>query len=665
MRKLLFAGILLMLVLAVGAAADLEIVDADTSLSGTNGDDVGGTFVVNNTDATETLTNVDISDTHTFSIAYIPNNFDVSPLDDQEVGFTVSIPSDVKVGTYSGTISAIDEGNNFDSFNLNVEVLDNGGELSYSGGVVTSTSASGVTATDTFVLTNGRNADVEFTISGELTSGLETLNIEESSGTAIFLDDTTVEFQVDIPSDQAPLTYTGNLEVSYDGDAKKVFVPVSLTVTSTQAIDVDTYSNTVPLTINTQPGVTRSVSFILRNIGNIAVNNIEVAADTILQDNDGEIITLTFNPDSNIDLEAGDYQTIQVQADIPDEMDTGTYDTLVRLNDGTAETTFQLRIIIESVLKITDVDINSPGDDEELKPGEDFRISVDIENMADDIDIQDIEVDIYFLVGSRRWEDDDEEDIEDTSDEFDLDAGEDDTIHFEFTTPYAAQHGDDITVMVEVSGKNADDSKIRYYDTDDSLNLDIVRERHELLLERFELDTTTVKCERRTNLRFEIRNIGRDQEEDIRLQVSNSALGLNYFTTFDLSEDYDDDDNSFSKTLPIVVDDDQKKGAYPIRLVVEYDEGQESFDAELILNVEDCPVTEPTEPTTPEEGETGGETIIIVPPTDEEDLTVAKPVAESKSTGFTDTGLYIGLLIILVVILLAAVMVLFSKLSKR
>jgi len=92
-----------------------------------------------------------------------------------------------------------------------------------------------------------------------------------------------------------------------------------------------------------------------------------------------------------------------------------------------------------------------------------------------------VEIEIWFEKGSSKLEDDDGDDIEDTSDKFDLDSGDSETLTFEFDMPFDIKDGDDYTVHIEVTGENADDSSEKYTIIDESETITATREKHEVV----------------------------------------------------------------------------------------------------------------------------------------------------------------------------------------
>jgi hypothetical protein len=311
------------------------------------------------------------------------------------------------------------------------------------------------------------------------------------------------------------------------------------------------------------------------------------------------VVTLTGSASSDPDNDTLTYQWTQVSGlgvslsnstssgpTFTQEQD-GTYIFELIVNDGTISSLPDnvTVTIFGSVLSIDKVTLKSDDKDKELKPGEDLTVKVKIENNGD-FDIEDIEVNVWFVDSAgRKLEDDDSDDIEE-EEEFDLDEGDSETIEFDFTDmPFDVEDGDDYTVHVTAEGKNADNNSLVYLDIDESKTIEFVRERHEIEIFEAVLAPSTVKCSRSINVEVGVRNIG-EKEEDVVLMISSSQLDINKQVTFELSEDLDDDDSRNDDSYGFIVGKDVEAGVYPVNVRAEY--GSKSETKILNLEVIDC-----------------------------------------------------------------------------
>ncbi|MEK6808945.1 MAG: PKD domain-containing protein, partial [Nanoarchaeota archaeon] len=301
------------------------------------------------------------------------------------------------------------------------------------------------------------------------------------------------------------------------------------------------------------------------------------------------------------------------------------------------------------VLDITDVEVESDGNDEELKPGEKLKVRVEIANKGD-VDIKDITLKVFFKSKSGgTLEDDDGDEVEDES-EFDLDAGDDeddldeDDVTFTFDMPFDVDDGDKFIVYVTADGTAQDDSSLKFSDIDSSETIEFVREKHELSIFRASINPTTIKCERTINVNLGIKNIG-EEDEDVMLSFSASELGISEKQECSLESDPDADENTFTRAFSYNLPENVDSGVYTIPVNVEFDDGSETETMQLSLTVEDCekqsvkkkPIAEDVGLKVVPKKEVPKEEVIFYPIKSPE----KKVVTEVK---FTDTSTYLVLL---------------------
>ena len=199
------------------------------------------------------------------------------------------------------------------------------------------------------------------------------------------------------------------------------------------------------------------------------------------------------------------------------------------------------------------------------------------------------------------------------------------------------------------------------------------------------LTPSEVKCGRTVSLSTGVINLGRDEEEDVVLEVSNAELGINVKKTFDLSEDPDDDDIEFKDTFTLTLPEDVEAGVYTLQSKVYYDEGGkvETETAELI--VAECVVEEEPEceydsdcrsdevceygECVEEEEE---EVVVVQPPVTEEPTTpeitgevVTTPILPTEESVFGTSGFLTALIVGEVLLLIVAILIIVAVFKKK
>ena len=225
--------------------------------------------------------------------------------------------------------------------------------------------------------------------------------------------------------------------------------------------------------------------------------------------------------------------------------------------------------------------VSDGGNVNNAKPGSSIKIEVEVENLYTDRndEIDNIE---FELTGESLDEDEDE--WEDDSEIDELKGDRRDDVTFTHELPFDVEDGEH-SITITVSGDCANSSDI--CDDDIEFTLEVEKEKHELLISSAALDPQVLACEGSSSLAVSIYNIGREDEDEVILEVKNNDLGISFKEEFSL-EICPDDDCSYAKTFNIESSDDQKAGTYPLSIKVTYDEGGKAETKTVNLDVEEC-----------------------------------------------------------------------------
>tara|TARA_Y100000310_G_scaffold331837_1_gene406176 strand:- start:1794 stop:2795 length:1002 start_codon:yes stop_codon:yes gene_type:complete len=244
-----------------------------------------------------------------------------------------------------------------------------------------------------------------------------------------------------------------------------------------------------------------------------------------------------------------------------------------------------------SKLMITDLDISiedASGDtktDKNLEDGETIRHEISPESKiefkielknnytsSEGLEIEDITVDVFI----RGIDDDD--DLEESSSDFNLRANKDKTVTFDFSVPLKVEE-DVYSIDLEVEG---DDENGTTHTLSWELYIELEKENHLLKLDKAVFEESSLQCSGSTYLDLSIVNIG-TSDEDVELYIQNNDLNINERMEFSLSEDPFDSDSSFKERVLIDVPDDIGSGGYPLRLRIQYDD--ETIERNLLLKI--------------------------------------------------------------------------------
>ena len=292
-------------------------------------------------------------------------------------------------------------------------------------------------------------------------------------------------------------------------------------------------------------------------------------------------------------------KTIYVKASIPDEEKSGikTIGNII-VNSGTSYS-IPLKVTVRGRLNIGDFDATmgekkethnnlKDGDkiNKNLKPGDPFEFNIKIENTfskTEDIDINNI---VITLTISGI---DDGEDFEEETSEFDLNPDESHSETFSFKTPVEVDEGD-YAVMIDIEGED-DNGKKR--EASLSLTLQVEKESHDVQIRSAVLSPTKIICGGTAVLSTTIYNFGKNSEDEVRLKIKNSELGINIDEfPIELGNELLEDDSKLSKSYAIPVSK-QASGLYPIEIWLYYNDDVLDDYRKLELNAEKCEEEKP------------------------------------------------------------------------
>ena len=217
-----------------------------------------------------------------------------------------------------------------------------------------------------------------------------------------------------------------------------------------------------------------------------------------------------------------------------------------------------------SGLTITDVDLDSADEENIVKPGEVLRIDFSVLNDGAD-ELEDVTAEIGFFKNGKALKDNDRETIDSDFDLKDLDTGEDDSASFTFTIPWDVEHDDKYAVVIKARGENSRTRET--VETEDGSSFFTVRKQsHDLIVYDTEFEPYPVGCPRKTVLHVTLRNIGKNDEDNVNLTVRNKNIGVEIQEKLSLEGDADSSSNVFEKEYPITLSNLENLGKYPVFL---------------------------------------------------------------------------------------------------
>lgn len=214
-----------------------------------------------------------------------------------------------------------------------------------------------------------------------------------------------------------------------------------------------------------------------------------------------------------------------------------------------------------------DIDILSIDEGSKHKVGDDLSFSVRVRNNLDENKDFDLKVYFYDITKDKIIE----------KDSSDLKVGKRETKVHNFI----------IKIDEDV---NADDKYAIFVKAEDeSCNqeykkINIVRELHDLIVERINFESSELYCGYPLNFDVKIKNLGTN-EEDVYIHVVNSKLKIDEKTeTFKITK-YDQSGDNIKKSFNLQISDYAEAGDYTIKTEVNYGDKIETVDTVINLGV--------------------------------------------------------------------------------
>ncbi len=355
---------------------------------------------------------------------------------------------------------------------------------------------------------------------------------------------------------------------------------INFTVSDGSLADSKIAIITVDFTGNTAPNITSAPK------ATATINEKYIYdADAVDSDNDTLVFSLKANASGiSIDSQTG------IIAFTPSSLGVVNVDVSVTDFIEITNQSYTITVKEGSKLKISDADVKIDGKkssntgnntkiSREAKPESGIEFKVKVKNdfsESDGIELKDIEVKIT-IEGI-----DNDDDLEEESNNFDLRAQDDKAVTLKFKLPLNVDEGT-FDALIEAEGE--DENGI-VYNQHLRILLEVEKEKHDLRLLDFDLSPSMVNCNRLITINYKIINLGQENEENAVLEVKSNGIGLNFADNF--SVDSGTEDNAFSKSIRLKLSDDIESGIYTITANAYSDDGKLRDARVAELRVEDC-----------------------------------------------------------------------------
>ena len=316
------------------------------------------------------------------------------------------------------------------------------------------------------------------------------------------------------------------------------------------------------------------------------VNNIN-ANTSLLSLSDGDNnITLAFSPSFPIASLTNQTSSVQLTVNIPENMDIGKYGGPIEITGtnatgGLLSTSLDLQILVkpeiceDGVIGNLDLDINEPDDGDDFKPNQELNIGTDVDNNDDDdMDVK-IESSLYNMDKGKKI-------LSMLSDGKNIDSDDSESFDMDMKLPTDSKYlkdGDDYMLFVKAyeDGNEEDNCAERFIDL--SLELD----EEDVIIESLTLTPQVASCGDTVTASLKARNIGSDDQNNVRLELKQDDLDVNKMSDmFDLEGFDDKDDNYRTEMFTFNIPANAEEKDYVFNAKVYFSDVSQSLD--VLLN---------------------------------------------------------------------------------
>lgn len=399
----------------------------------------------------------------------------------------------------------------------------------------------------------------------------------------------TVSFAVTIPI-TATGTYTGTITASEVTAPTNIdSIPITLFVSSLKAVDVTSHSTTAPLIFRGQDGDTRASTLTIKNVGTEILSGLTfVKDDTKFADANSKKALVTFeNVPSSI--QPGQSATINVNLAIERGMDLGSYGDAVNVTSGTGvnlvQDSFKLDIRVQPEVcdkgpigKVR-LQVSDPDSGDEFKPGERIKLDINVDNdYTNDLDVV-VEAFLYNL--------DDENELSRAEDTKNVDEGDSVDFDLELTMPLDDDNKESDTYVVFVKAyEDGDEDK---HCAEDSVEINLNREKDDVVVTKFVATPTTLSCGDSVLLESEILNVGTKDQDNVYIEFKQPDLKLSTKSQyFDLQQAGSDEDSRANYRTTLVIPSDAAEKSYDFEGIVYFKNGAERASKFATVAVSQC-----------------------------------------------------------------------------
>lgn len=283
-------------------------------------------------------------------------------------------------------------------------------------------------------------------------------------------------------------------------------------------------------------------------------------------------------------LEAGEEAKLDLKLTIPEDEDGGKHEIgLFRVISNEKTKSTEIYLSPKSYLVIESLKINGKSDGD-LAVDETNKITVKVRNEHSEEDLEDVVVTARIL-------DVDGDDLEEESEEFEIESGDAESTTVEFDLSDEEIDEEEYELEIEVQGETDSGSE---QETTLVQTVKVAREKHKVIIRKAALSNNILGCQTSlAELDLTIENVGKNNEDDLAVKLANIDLGIEAAKENIELDKYNKDDNTEDVIFSLDLEG-APAGTYPLELKVyrgSHLEDSQTFD----LTIEECLVKKEAE----------------------------------------------------------------------
>jgi len=371
----------------------------------------------------------------------------------------------------------------------------------------------------------------------------------------------TVTFTIVIAPKTPPKDYTLSFKVK--SGAHEALSTIKVTVLESKSLALS------PATLELSKSA-KNGTLTLTNTGNVDLTNIALALNqSSLEDKQKRQITLALSESNLALLKAGESKNITLSSAIPTNLNLGDYTSILNASTAGATATAQIKITntycrtgrVGGNLEISRLKDISSDTEWKWRPLDEVNIEIRVRNNGNDDEDITISFDLYDPE-TREFLD-----LNDNEKTISIDSGKSETETFTIKVPSDVEDRDHLLyVKAFVDGEESKQCTDQI-SGDDFQTIDIKKKSREIIIKNIETETEPLICGGLFGLSAKVSNVGRTDEDKVKVRVVNRDLGIDTESTpFTL-----DEGDSRTVTFPLQLPQNASAKAYTLNLVASYD----------------------------------------------------------------------------------------------